>query len=243
MKQLRYLPKDSIRSLVKRLYLFNLLLVGFLLFWRDLMACFSDLVRSGGPFLCSILTLSFSIIKEFELEAGYRFDNLEPGEGNTDDVFVVLAFSGGGTRAASLAYGVRAFRTGGRGIFEADRDERGVPKRNAFGKEFKRINTALNAYSPVFKTAQNVAVYHAAPFPAGCKSAPRARASQSSTKAERTWSSGRPQYCMPSSIVALFLSACMSQTKLVVTVTNPQPASQRRRASNSSLPSVWELST
>ncbi len=45
-------------------------------------------------------------LTEFDRTAGYRFENLEPGEGNTDDVFVVLAFSGGGTRAASLAYGV-----------------------------------------------------------------------------------------------------------------------------------------
>lgn len=45
-------------------------------------------------------------LAEFDRSEGYRFDNLELGEGNTDDVFVVLAFSGGGTRAASLAYGV-----------------------------------------------------------------------------------------------------------------------------------------
>ncbi len=38
--------------------------------------------------------------------AGYRFDNLELGEGNTDGTFVCLTFSGGGTRAAALAYGV-----------------------------------------------------------------------------------------------------------------------------------------
>ena len=43
---------------------------------------------------------------------------------------------------------------------------------------------------------------------------------------------------MPSVIVALLTSACMSQTKFVVTVTNPQPRSHSRRASSSSLPSV-----
>jgi NTE family protein len=37
---------------------------------------------------------------------GYRFDKLEIGEGNTDSLFVCLSFSGGGTRAAALAYGV-----------------------------------------------------------------------------------------------------------------------------------------
>ncbi|MEO8717039.1 MAG: patatin-like phospholipase family protein [Burkholderiales bacterium] len=38
-------------------------------------------------------------------QAGYRFDNLEQGE-NSDQLFVIVTFSGGGTRAAALAYGV-----------------------------------------------------------------------------------------------------------------------------------------
>ena len=42
----------------------------------------------------------------YDPERGYRFDNLELGDGNTDSLFVILAFSGGGTRAASLSYGV-----------------------------------------------------------------------------------------------------------------------------------------
>ena len=37
---------------------------------------------------------------------GYRFDNLKPGHNNTDSLFVIVAFSDGGTRAASLSYGV-----------------------------------------------------------------------------------------------------------------------------------------
>lgn len=37
---------------------------------------------------------------------GYRFANLRTGPGNSDDIFMVLAFSGGGTRSAALAYGV-----------------------------------------------------------------------------------------------------------------------------------------
>lgn len=37
---------------------------------------------------------------------GYRFESLEIGKGNTDETFVFLSFSGGGTRAAALAYGV-----------------------------------------------------------------------------------------------------------------------------------------
>ena len=39
-------------------------------------------------------------------KAGYGFDNLEPGKRNTDELLVILTFSGGGTRAAALAYGV-----------------------------------------------------------------------------------------------------------------------------------------
>ncbi len=73
----------------------------------------------------------------------------------------------------SLAYGVRAFRTGGRGIFQPDkRDARGVPTRNAFGDEFLRINKALRAYSPVFERARCQDVWHAAPLPPGGRAAP-----------------------------------------------------------------------
>jgi NTE family protein len=42
----------------------------------------------------------------FEKHAGYRFDNLQPGPRNSDALFICLTFSGGGTRAAALAYGV-----------------------------------------------------------------------------------------------------------------------------------------
>jgi NTE family protein len=44
-------------------------------------------------------------LQRYDPGGGYRFDNLTVGEGNTDTVFVCLAFSGGGTRAAALAYG------------------------------------------------------------------------------------------------------------------------------------------
>jgi len=37
---------------------------------------------------------------------GYSFKQLRPGRNNTDKLFVILTFSGGGTRAAALAYGV-----------------------------------------------------------------------------------------------------------------------------------------
>jgi NTE family protein len=38
-------------------------------------------------------------------DAGYRFERLERGD-NSDQLFVIVSFSGGGTRAAALAYGV-----------------------------------------------------------------------------------------------------------------------------------------
>ncbi len=38
--------------------------------------------------------------------SGYRFSNLTLGEDNSDSLFITLTFSGGGTRAAALAYGV-----------------------------------------------------------------------------------------------------------------------------------------
>lgn len=37
--------------------------------------------------------------------SGYRFEKLDAGS-NTDDLFVILVFSGGGTRAAAFSYGV-----------------------------------------------------------------------------------------------------------------------------------------
>ncbi|MFW5927206.1 MAG: patatin-like phospholipase family protein [Wenzhouxiangella sp.] len=42
----------------------------------------------------------------FDAEAGYRFDALEASSANSDSLFICLAFSGGGTRAAALAFGV-----------------------------------------------------------------------------------------------------------------------------------------
>jgi NTE family protein len=42
----------------------------------------------------------------FDKHAGYRFDHLQPGPHNSDTLFICLTFSGGGTRAAALAYGV-----------------------------------------------------------------------------------------------------------------------------------------
>ena len=38
--------------------------------------------------------------------AGYRFSNLAPLPNNSDDLFVILTFSGGGKRAMAMSYGV-----------------------------------------------------------------------------------------------------------------------------------------
>jgi NTE family protein len=44
-------------------------------------------------------------LAQYNPQSGYRFENLTAPE-NSDSLFVILAFSGGGTRAAALSYGV-----------------------------------------------------------------------------------------------------------------------------------------
>ena len=44
-------------------------------------------------------------LAHYDPQAGYRFENLKAPE-NSDSLFVILTFSGGGTRAAALSYGV-----------------------------------------------------------------------------------------------------------------------------------------
>ena len=44
-------------------------------------------------------------LEQYDPQYGYRFENLK-APGNSDSLFVVLTFSGGGTRAAALSYGV-----------------------------------------------------------------------------------------------------------------------------------------
>jgi NTE family protein len=46
-----------------------------------------------------------SRLTRYDELGGYRYDNLS-GDGNSDDLFVILAFSGGGTRAAAFSYGI-----------------------------------------------------------------------------------------------------------------------------------------
>ncbi len=44
-------------------------------------------------------------LAQYSPDYGYRFKNLEPGD-NSDSLFVILTFSGGGTRAAALSLGI-----------------------------------------------------------------------------------------------------------------------------------------
>jgi NTE family protein len=70
--------------------------------------------RFTAPIALVVCSLLLSACGSFPLNpplarndpsVGYRFENLEQGS-NTDELFVILVFSGGGTRAAALSYGV-----------------------------------------------------------------------------------------------------------------------------------------
>jgi len=71
--------------------------------------------RIGDPFGVLALAITLSACAHFpvnppldriDTDSGYRFQNLALNPGNTDDTFVILSLSGGGTRAAALDYGV-----------------------------------------------------------------------------------------------------------------------------------------
>ena len=54
---------------------------------------------------CSTLPLENRPLERYDPDGGYRFSNIAPGENNSDSLFLILTFSGGGTRAAAFAYG------------------------------------------------------------------------------------------------------------------------------------------
>ena len=63
----------------------------------------------SSAFLASCVSYQDNLpLDEFKPDEGYRFDVLENINGgeNTDSLFVIVSLSGGGTRAAALAYGV-----------------------------------------------------------------------------------------------------------------------------------------
>lgn len=45
-------------------------------------------------------------LDKIDTDSGYRFKNREMNRGNSDETFIILALSGGGTRAAAFSYGV-----------------------------------------------------------------------------------------------------------------------------------------
>ena len=67
--------------------------------------------RIPALFVCALLLTACASfpqnppLAKYDPSAGYRFELLDRG-GNSDGLFVILAFSGGGTRAAALSFGV-----------------------------------------------------------------------------------------------------------------------------------------
>jgi NTE family protein len=55
---------------------------------------------------CAHYPLNDRLPPPYPAHMGYRYENLGHGVANTDSTLVVLAFSGGGTRAGAMAYGV-----------------------------------------------------------------------------------------------------------------------------------------
>jgi predicted acylesterase/phospholipase RssA len=55
---------------------------------------------------CTTLPYQNKALETVDNTQGYRFGNIAKGEDNSDSLYVVLTFSGGGTRAAAFSYGV-----------------------------------------------------------------------------------------------------------------------------------------
>ena len=76
--------------------------------------CLKSIVVSGVAVVAGVLMggclnpecPNEPLTTSFDPMAGYRFDSLDPGDDNSDSVFVCISFSGGGTRAAAFSYGV-----------------------------------------------------------------------------------------------------------------------------------------
>jgi len=67
--------------------------------------CLLYLVLVLGLAACAHYPLNARLAR-YDAKAGYRFSQFKANADNTDSLFICLAFSGGGTRAAALSYGV-----------------------------------------------------------------------------------------------------------------------------------------
>jgi len=59
-----------------------------------------------GLTACADMPVATPALARIEPLGGYRFVNHDRGPNNTSSLLIVVTFSGGGTRAAALAYGV-----------------------------------------------------------------------------------------------------------------------------------------
>lgn len=55
---------------------------------------------------CAFAPIRNKLLSQYQPDGGYRLSNVPPSDGNSDSLYVVLTFSGGGTRAAAFSYGV-----------------------------------------------------------------------------------------------------------------------------------------
>jgi NTE family protein len=73
------------------------------------MSCKFRSVTLSAIFMLCVGCASYPVnapLQKINDEVGYRMNNRTLGDGNSDDLFVILAMSGGGIRAAALDYGV-----------------------------------------------------------------------------------------------------------------------------------------
>lgn len=66
--------------------------------WRAVLLCCALLLSACASFPPN------PPLERYDPQAGYRFERLQ-NDDNSDELFVIVTFSGGGTRAAALAYG------------------------------------------------------------------------------------------------------------------------------------------
>ncbi len=94
---------------------------------RDILRRFLGITCLAGALSvsgCVFPDVPNAPLQRHDAHAGYRLENLPPSATNTDEVFICLAFSGGGTRAAALSYGVleelheTAVSGGGRTLYD-----------------------------------------------------------------------------------------------------------------------------